>query len=195
MRAPSLERRHGERRGARHRDAPTGAQVRRSALSVGRHWSSEDRWSIPIPEWLRDELVDLLAARAEKRGTPTQFDEYLFQTRYGNPINRDKLRQNVIRPALVRAGLPESIRTYDLRHTHASLLIHLNANVLEVAQRMGHTDAAVTLRQYGHLFEGTQAALTEKLEAERVRTESPTPDHGHDAAVIDMASRRVRAQG
>jgi hypothetical protein len=60
---------------------------------------------------------------------------------------------------------------------------------------MGHTDAAVTLRQYGHLFEGTQAALTAKLEAERVRTESPTPDHGHDAAVIDMVSRRIRAQG
>ena len=171
-----------------------GDQPYRSAVTGPPKTDAGNR-SIPIPEWLRDELVDLLAARAEKRGTPTQFDEYLFQTRYGNPINRDKLRQNVIRPALVRAGLPESIRTYDLRHTHASLLIHLNANVLEVAQRMGHTDAAVTLRQYGHLFEGTQAALTEKLEAERVRTESPTPDHGHDAAVIDMASRRVRAQG
>jgi integrase len=171
-----------------------GDQPYRSAVT-GPPKTDAGARSIPIPEWLRDELVELLAVRAEKRGTPTAADEYLFLTRYGNPINRDKFRQNVIRPALVRAGLPESIRTYDLRHTHASLLIHLNANVLEVAQRMGHTDAAVTLRQYGHLFEGTQAALTAKLEAERVRTESPTPDHGHDAAVIDMVSRRIRAQG
>ncbi len=33
--------------------------------------------------------------------------EFLFQTHYGNPLNRDKLRENVIRPALRDAGLPE----------------------------------------------------------------------------------------
>jgi len=165
-----------------------GDQPYRSAVT-GPPKTDAGARSIPIPGWLRDELVDLLAARAEKRGTPTTANEYLFQTRYGNPINRDKFRQNVIRPALVRAGLPESIRTYDLRHTHASLLIHLNANVLEVAQRMGHTDAAVTLRQYGHLFDGTQAALTEKLEVERARTTPST--EGAEGAVTDESMAAV----
>ena len=82
---------------------------------------------VPIPQWLCVELAALVAQRAERRGTPTRPDEYLFQTRYGSPINRDKFREKVVRPALKRAGLPDSIRTYDLRHTHASLLIDLGA--------------------------------------------------------------------
>jgi site-specific recombinase XerD len=45
-------------------------------------------------------------------------------------VNRDKLREGVIRPALVAAGLPDTIRTYDLRHSHASLLFDAGANVL-----------------------------------------------------------------
>ena len=49
--------------------------------------------------------------------------ELVFQTRHGNPFNRYKVRGDVILPALRAAGLPESIRTYDLRHSHASLLI------------------------------------------------------------------------
>ena len=46
-------------------------------------------------------------------------------------------RQEVIRPALRAAGLPETLGTYDLRHNHASLLIEQGANVLAIAQRMG----------------------------------------------------------
>lgn len=51
--------------------------------------------------------------------------------------------------------------------THASLLIDDGANVLAVAQRMGHTDPAITLRTYGHLFEGVQEQLTDRLEQRR----------------------------
>jgi integrase len=70
----------------------------------------------------------------------------------------------VIRPALRAAGLPETLRTYDIRHSHASLLIDQGANPLAVAQRMGHTDPAVTLRVYGHLFAGAQEELTNRLD-------------------------------
>jgi hypothetical protein len=127
--------------------------------------------SIPIPGWLCDDLARMLAERARRRGSPIVRDEYLFQTRYGNPVNRDKFRQDVIRPALVRAGLDEKIRTYDLRHSHASLLIvDLKADVLTVSHRMGHSDPAVTLREYGHLFEGAQQKLTDQLDALREST-------------------------
>jgi integrase len=142
--------------------------------------------SIPIPGWLCEDLAAVLADRAERTGKLIVRDEYLFQTRYGNPINRDKLRQNVIRPALLKAGLPESIRTYDLRHSHASLLIDLGANVLAVSQRMGHSDSSVTLREYGHLFEGTQAKLTEQLDALVQSTEATPPP----AQIIDISEAR-----
>jgi integrase len=96
------------------------------------------------------------------------------------------VRRWVIRPALRAAGLPEDLRTYDLRHSHASLLIDLGANPLEVAQRMGHTDPTVTLRVYGHLFDGAQEKLTEKLDALRART--PLPVAGD---VVSLDERRA----
>jgi hypothetical protein len=98
---------------------------------------------------------------------------------------RDKFRQSVIRPALRAAGLPDTLRTYDLRHSHASLLIDRGANVLAVAQRMGHSDPTVTLRVYGHLFDGVQEKLTEELDQLRRDTEGPV-----DAPVVSLDDRR-----
>ena len=109
--------------------------------------------------------------KGQRRGGKT---ELLFQTRYGNPLNRDKLREKVIRPALRDAGLPETFRTYDLRHSHASILIDLGVNLLALAQRMGHSDPAMTLRLYGHLFEGAQVQLSEKIDELRAATEPTT---------------------
>jgi hypothetical protein len=55
------------------------------------------------------------------------------------------------------------------------MLIEDGASVLAVAERMRHTDPAVTLRVYGHLFEGVQSQLTDRLERRRqgARTVSP----------------------
>ncbi len=83
------------------------------------------------------------------------------------------------------AGLPDTLRTYDLRHSHASLLIDRGANVLAVAQRMDHSDPTVTLRVYGHLFDGVQEKLTEELDQLRRETERPV-----DAPVVSLDDRR-----
>jgi integrase len=101
--------------------------------------------------------------------SPLLYLEPLIVSKQGRPVNRDtfSFRAKVVRPALRAAGLPTEFRTYDLRHTHASLLIDSGANVLAVAQRMGHTDPSLTLRVYGHLFEGVQEELTEALDRRR----------------------------
>ena len=39
---------------------------------------------------------------------------------------------------------------HHLRHTHATLLLANNIDVVAVAYRMGHSDPAVTLRVYAH---------------------------------------------
>lgn len=129
---------------------------------------------IPIPQWLCDNLAAMVAARrACNQTAENDASEPLFQTRYGNPLNRDKLRQDVIRPALRAAGLPETFRTYDLRHSHASVMIDLGVNLLALAQRMGHSDPAMTLRLYGHLFEGAQVELSNKIDELRAAS-APT---------------------
>jgi integrase len=120
--------------------------------------------TVPIPAWLCEQLAEMLATRAARRGSPTDRDEPLFINRVGKPLNRDKFRETVIRPALRAACLPEDLRTYDLRHGHASMLIDLGVNALAVAQRMGHSDPSVTLREYGHLFDGIQERVSEQLD-------------------------------
>ena len=42
------------------------------------------------------------------------------------------------------------------------VMIDLGVNLLALAQRMGHSDPAITLRLYGHFFEGAQMQLSEK---------------------------------
>jgi len=140
--------------------------------------------AVPIPSWLCEQLAEMLADRANRHGYPIDPNEPLFVNRVGKPLNRDKFRETVIRPALRAAGLPEAIRTYDLRHGHASMLIDLGANLLAVAQRMGHSDPTVTLREYGHLFEGVQERLSEQLDQLRQSTEPSAPGE-----ILDLPTR------
>lgn len=137
--------------------------------------------SIPIPPW----LCEALAADLAKRPAVARQDP-LVLNKHGRPVNRDTFRAKVVRPALKAAGLPDDFRTYDIRHTHASLLIDSGANVLAVAQRMGHTDPSLTLRVYGHLFEGVQEQLTEALDERRQAADTGTGN------VIDLPGRRSR---
>jgi len=51
-------------------------------------------------------------------------------------------------------GLPK-LRIYDLRHTHASLLIHEGVHPKKMAERLGHSSIKLTMDTYGHLFEGS----------------------------------------
>jgi len=141
--------------------------------------------SIPIPEWLCGEL----AAQLTRRATLHRQDP-LIVNKHGRPVNRDTFRAKIVRPALRAAGLPDDFRTYDIRHTHASLLIDDGANVLAVAQRMGHTDPSVTLRVYGHLFEGVQEELTERLDRRR---RASAPQATSVAKVVGLRRRDSRA--
>lgn len=146
---------------------------------------------IPIPPWLSETLAAKLAERAALQGRAPQPDAPLFVRPRGGPLERDKFRQSVIRPALRAAGLPESLRTYDLRHAHASLLIDRGANVLALAQRMGHSDPAVTLRVYGHLFAGVQERLTEELDQLR----GATAGGRREADVVELKGRHRSSRG
>jgi len=44
------------------------------------------------------------------------------------------------------------IRVHDLRHSHASNLISMGANIVAVARRLGHSDVNMTLKVYTHLM-------------------------------------------
>ena len=62
-----------------------------------------------------------------------------------------------------QAGL-ERIRLHDLRHSHASMLIHAGVPAIAIAERLGHKNAQTTLRVYAHLYESTKDEVVSVLE-------------------------------
>lgn len=53
------------------------------------------------------------------------------------------------------AGI-KTIRIHDFRHSHASLLAHEGINIQEIARRLGHSNANITLSIYSHLYPAEQ---------------------------------------
>lgn len=56
------------------------------------------------------------------------------------------------------------IKIHDFRHSHASLLINKGANPTIVAQRLGHSDIAMTLNTYSHMFPNSQKEIINLLD-------------------------------
>ncbi len=61
------------------------------------------------------------------------------------------------------AGL-EQIRLHDLRHSHASWLIHKGIPITAISKRLGHKSPATTLRIYSHLMPGDERSVADKIE-------------------------------
>jgi len=117
--------------------------------------------SVPLPPFLREQAGGYFAA-LDRTLAP---DDYVFPGLRGGPLNRDSLHKWLLQPAVRAAGLPPRMRTHDLRHTCASLLIALGAHPKAIQDRLGHSDIRVTLNTYGHLFPSLEESLTDRLDA------------------------------
>ena len=61
------------------------------------------------------------------------------------------------------ADLPK-IRIHDFRHSHASLLINMGANVALVSRRLGHSNTQQTLNTYSHMFPNSDKEIIRILD-------------------------------
>jgi integrase len=52
------------------------------------------------------------------------------------------------------AGITRPLRLYDLRHFYASHALVQGANILELAERLGHVNSEMVVKVYAHLAEG-----------------------------------------
>jgi integrase len=57
---------------------------------------------------------------------------------------------------LLRVSVMPEIRSHDLRHTAASLMLNLGIPVIIVSRRLGHSRPSITLDIYGHLMPAMQ---------------------------------------
>jgi integrase len=111
--------------------------------------------SLPIPRQLRPLLEEQVARQQKLHGG----DSLLFATKSGKPVSPRNLVRH-FKEMLVKAGLRESIRFHDLRHTAATRLIRQGTDVRTVMGVMGHTQASTTLMIYSHVVsEATVKAI------------------------------------
>jgi integrase len=89
--------------------------------------------------------------------------DLVFCSEFGTPLSIPNLTYRYFRPILEKAKLPR-IRLYDLRHTHATLLLVAEENPKVVSERLGHSTVVLTLDTYSHVLPTMQKQATDKLE-------------------------------
>ncbi|MGY5218529.1 site-specific integrase [Enterococcus hirae] len=108
---------------------------------------------------LDNDLIELLS---EWKANQDHNGESKYILSYnGLPTNKHTLR-HVIKRHSELANV-HNIKIHALRHSHASLLISLGINALDVRDRLGHEDIETTLGTYGHLYPHTNREVANKL--------------------------------
>jgi integrase len=95
-------------------------------------------------------------------GSAWQEQRFVFTSRTGTPVDTSNMLHQFQR-ILKDAALPR-IRFYDLRHTHASLLIAEGVHPKKIAERLGHASIKLTMDLYGHLFEGSDQECASRMQ-------------------------------
>jgi integrase len=124
-----------------------------------------------VVEALRDHRRQQLELRMAMGLGKLPEDALVFAAIDGGPSRRTAL--SIAWGESVDAlGLPDVV-FHSLRHTHASQLIAAKVDVVTISKRMGHANPAITLKVYAHLFEQTDSAAAEAINAALGATSVP----------------------
>ena len=148
------------------------AQVRRALVRHNGVWTFEQPKTaksnriVSLPKSLMVKLKTHKRMQNERRlkyGLVWENHDLIFCCREGTPHGLRNITYRYFRPILEKAGLPQ-IRLYDLRHTHATLLLIAEENPKIVAERLGHSSVVLTLDTYSHVLPTMQKNAVEKLD-------------------------------
>jgi integrase len=113
-------------------------------------------------------------AQRQLAGTKWQNSGLVFTTGLGTPLDISNVLHR-FQACCESLKLPK-VRFYDLRHTHASLLIAQGLHPKLISERLGHSSIKLTMDTYGHLFPGADreaASHMDKIFAESAKEETP----------------------
>jgi integrase len=138
--------------------------IRRSITSAGLSTpKSGSGRSVGMTAGLAEELFDLLARRRREqlsRGWP-EIPSWLFCSETGtqpDPSNVERAWRRVRRRAQ-KLGV-RSLKLHCARHTWATFALHAGRNIRWVADQLGHSDPALTLRVYAHAMRNEETDLS-----------------------------------
>lgn len=125
--------------------------------------TEKSKRKVKIPEFLYEEIYDYIDLMYH-----IEPEERIF---YFTKGGIEKEFQRITE----KSGLPR-IRLHDLRHSHASFLIHKGISPIEIARRLGHESVKTTLDTYGHLYPDSDSNLADILENARPSNRRKPPD-------------------
>jgi integrase len=126
----------------------------------------QSRRDVVVPKTVMDQLTAHLAAFVD-----TDSDAPIVTDDKGRLLTRNHFRRSVWLPAVAEARRrsPEfprgRVTPHSLRHSHAALLIECGTSIKEVSERLGHANAAITLKVYAKVYASAQARTAERLDA------------------------------
>ncbi|HEX7124883.1 MAG TPA: site-specific integrase [Thermodesulfobacteriota bacterium] len=130
--------------------------------------TSRSRRTIPLPASITRLLREHFMASPFKAPT-----DPVFASHEGRPLDEHSTVRRRFKAVLKKAGLPSTIRLYDLRHTCATLLLVQGVNPKVVSERLGHASITLTLDTYSHVLPTMQQEAAERLEAVLSRRDTP----------------------
>jgi integrase len=116
------------------------------------------RRTVPLPQVVAEALAEHIAAHSVGDGG------LLFTTTTSKPYRQSHYGQ-IFAAAVRKAGLPAGTTPHDLRHHFASVLLHAGESVVAVAERLGHENATLVLRTYGHLMPDSEDRTRRAIDA------------------------------
>ena len=132
---------------------------------IGPPKTPKSRRDITIPAFLAKEVQQFI--HAQHSISP---NARLFETSKGG------LHHELKRVA-ARVGV-EKIRLHDLRHSHASYLIHRGIPIIAISQRLGHEKIETTLQTYAHLYPQERDMIIDSIESDPVVEKGSNGGHG-----------------
>jgi integrase len=153
----------------RHLDLPNRrVRIEESVSDVNGHLHSgkpkNGRWrDVGLTTYLVNRLDEHVAGRRPS--------DFVFTDSRGGQLRHGNFYARSFRPAvarLVAQGVwsPDKgdFRFHELRHTCASVLIHLGVHPKAVSEWLGHSSISITMDRYGHLYRDHQEAILTKLD-------------------------------
>jgi integrase len=129
--------------------------------------TAHSRRSIPLPPSVVRVLTDQRRRQAEERlagGANYQNQDFVFAKQLGDPYQNFNLIRRNFKRALNAAGLPKTIRLYDLRHSCATLMLAQGEHPKVVSEWLGHASTTLTLDVYSHVLPSMRREASDRLE-------------------------------
>lgn len=89
----------------------------------------------------------------------------IFSATSGAPLNRSDVSRDLHKAALRRAGLRDSLRLHDLRHTAAASWLAAGLPLIYVQRQLGDASITTTEQQYGYLEKSFLRGAARRAEA------------------------------